>query len=151
MPDNIYVNENYWLYNQQYLYQYSRDIEFTTTNTLTGDFADTYLAGEYIRIQGSRLNDGIYLIDTINDTTITIDATIDQIIRTEPEIGIVLIKAHIPQDLITLISEIKTYNSTGIIPIAGESQGNRSVTYAKDSSWKSVYNGQLSIYKKLGW
>ena len=132
-------------------YYFQTACTFTATDTIAGDFEDTYIVGEYIRILDTRLNDGVYLIKAISDTEITIDATVDLATRTETEITARITKADIPRDLISLIAEIKTYNTSGVVPIVSESQGNRSVTYAKDSSWKSVYTGMLSNYRKLRW
>lgn len=138
-------------YFQDLDYSFQTDCAFTADDTIAGDFTDTFIVGEYIRIRDTRLNDGVYLIKTITDSEITIDATVDQKIRAEPEISTRLTKASIPPYLITLIGEIKTYNDSGIIPVASESQGNRSVSYVKDSSWKSVFSNQLTTYKKLRW
>jgi len=132
-------------------YSFETACTFTASDTIAGDFADTYIMGEYIRIKDTRLNDGVYLVKTVSDIEITIDATVDLTVRTEAEVTAKITKADIPRDLISLIAEIKTYNTSGIVPIASESQGNRSVTYVKDSSWKSVYTGMLSNYRKLRW
>jgi len=132
-------------------YSYAKDITFTTNNTMAGDFTDTFLVGEYVLVEGSRINDGVYLISAIDDTTITIDATVDLTIDTEPQIDCTITKLFIPKQLISLIAEIKDYNTNVTTGIASESQGNRSVSYGGSSGWKSAFSNQLSVYKKLRW
>ena len=133
-------------------YTFSKDVTFTT-NTLTAtSFADTFLAGEYVLIEGTRLNDGVYLISTIDATTITIDSTLDLTISAEPEITTTLTKLYIPKELLSLIVTIKTFNANSGSGIASESQGNRSVSYANGSGdWKTAFSPQLSTYRKLRW
>jgi len=127
------------------------DVTFTTTDTLTGDFADvTFQVGQYIIISGSKLNDGVYKIATISDTTIAIDATVDLVIDTESEATIELIQCAIPKLLVALIADIKTFTANSADGISGESQGGRSVSYTSDG-WKGAFNSRLDVYKKLRW
>lgn len=131
---------------------YTVDSTFTATGTIEGDFTDTFIAGEYILIQGTRLNDGIYLISAIDDTSITIDADLDIVLSTEAEVETTLTKLYIPKSLIALIAEIKTFNSSTTAGISSESQGSRSISYENGSStWTSAFSGRLSAYKKLKW
>lgn len=132
-------------------HSYTKDITFTSNNGLAGDFADTFIIGEYIYIEDSRLNDGVYLITEIDDTTITIDATLDITISTEAEISCDITKLYIPKSLIALISEIKTYNTNSTTGAASESQGGRSISYDGGSSWQKAFSGRLAPYKKLRW
>lgn len=132
-------------------YQYEVDATFTTNDTISGDFEDTYLVGEYIRIENTRLNDGVYLITAIDDTSITVDATLDITISTEEEITTLFTKCNIPKQLVSLIADIKTYDSASNDGIKSETQGDRSVSYNIDSSWQAVYKNKLGRYKKLGW
>ena len=137
-------------------YSYSKDVTFTT-NTLTAtDFSDTFVVGEYILIEGTRLNDGVYKISAIDGTSITIDATLDITIVAEAEVSTTLTKCYIPKDLVALIAEIKTYNTNTTDGIASESQGNRSVTYTTSGSdgasgWQGAIASRLSKYRKCRW
>lgn len=136
-------------------YSYTRDLTFTTNNTIEADFTDTFLVGEYILIEGTRLNDGIYKISAIDTTSITIDATLDITISAEAEISAEITKLFIPKELIATIAEIKTYNTTTTDGIASESQGTRSVSYATStngsSGWQNAFKSRLARYKKLRW
>lgn len=134
-------------------YSFSVDSTFTAPATIAGDFTDTFIAGEYIIIQGTRINDGVYLITSINDSSITIDTDVDISIKTEPEVTSTLTKAYIPPELIELIAEIKDYNDNNEDGLASEKQGNRSVSYGavKRSGWKNAFGSRLSPYKKVRW
>ena len=133
-------------------YSFTKDVTFTSTGTLGGDFTSTFIAGEYILIEDTRLNDGIYKISSNSDTEITIDTTLDITISTEAEISATLTKLYIPKQLIALIAEIKTYNSNTTDGISSESQGSRSVSYGNgQTGWKNAFKSRLEKYKKLGW
>ena len=133
-------------------YAYSKALTFTSADTIEGDFTDTFIVGEYIYIENSRLNDGVYLISAIDDTSITIDTTIDITVSTEAEVTCLITKCYIPKQLVSLIAEIKTYNTDSTTGVASESQGNRSVSYTDGSSeWQNAFKGRLSAYKKLRW
>lgn len=134
-------------------FSYSKDVTFTSSDTLGAtDFSDTFIVGEYILVEGSRVNDGVYLISSIDATTITVDATVDLTITTEPERTVTLTKLFIPKELIALIAEIKTYDASVTTGLSSETQGNRSVSYADGgSSWKKAFGTDLSVYKRLRW
>ena len=138
-------------------YTYTKDVTFTATGTLAAtDFSSTFVVGEYILIENTRLNDGIYLITAIDATTITVDATLDIAITSEAEVEATLTKLYIPKQLIALIADIKTYNTNTTDGVVSESQGNRSVTYGTSSGggasgWQSAFKNRLERYKKLRW
>ena len=153
---NAVLNEinNYFLKCGQY--SYSKSITFTSNNTMTADFTDTFIASEYVLIEGSRLNDGVYLIAGVNDTTITIDTDEDITISTESEVTCTITKCYIPKALIGLVVKIAEYNSTIVTGIKSEKQGARSVTYGSTSEdsatgWDIAFRSQLNTYRKLGW
>ena len=147
-----YLNNYFFEYtNGTRSYSYSKDVTFTSSATMSADWTDTYIVGEYILVEGSRLNDGVYLISAIDATDITIDSTLDITVSTEPEVSVTVSKCYIPKELIDIIADIKTYESNSNPGISSESQGNRSVTYNGSSDWKTVYQSALSKYRKLGW
>ena len=138
-------------------YQFTVDCTFTASDTITGDFTDTFIVGEYILVKGTRVNDGIYKVTANGGTSLTVDATLDITISTEStEVETTLTKMYIPDELIELIAEIKTYNTNTTDGIVSESQGERSVTYGTSSGggstgWKSAFSDRLSTYRKLRW
>ena len=150
-PLNLYNSDSVMLSNNYVSYEFAVSATFTTNATIAGAFTDTYQVGEYIRIQGSRLNDGVYLISAIDATSITIDATLDITITTESVVSCVFTKLYIPKAFIAIIADIKTYDASASNGIKSEAQGDRSISYGGDSSWQSVYAKKLGRYKKLGW
>lgn len=137
-------------------YTFTKDVTFTTNTLTASDFSDTFVAGEYIKIEGTRLNDGVYKISAVDATTITVDGTLDIAIESEAEVETTLTKCYIPKDLISLIAEIKTYNTNTTDGIVSERQGERSVTYGTSSSggstgWQNAFASRLSKYRKLRW
>ena len=150
--NNYFEQPNLYQYSA-IVYQFTVDTTFTATDTLGGAFEDTVIAGEYIRLQGTKLNDGVYLITANDATSLTIDATLDIAVATEAEISTTIKKSYIPAALLTIIAAIKVYNaSTGAQGVKSESQGKRSITYAgNDNSWIGVYRSKLAPYKRLGW
>lgn len=132
-------------------FAYTKDMTFTGTDTIAGAFTDTFIVGEYVKIENSRLNDGVYLITANGGTTLTIDASLDIAISTEAEISCIITKLYIPKHLVALIADIKTYEATANNGVMREKQGSREIDYASDSTWNSVFAKRLSKYKKLGW
>ena len=136
-------------------YSFSKDITFTANDTLEADFADTFIVSEYVLIEGSRVNDGVYLISAIDDTSITIDTTVDLVIKTEPEASCTITKLFIPQELLQVIAEIKTYNAKANDGVASESIDDYSISYqggsSDENSWPKVFRGKLGKWKRLGW
>ena len=130
---------------------YTVDIIFTATDTMTGDFEDTYMVGEYVKVSGSRLNNGVFKISAITDTTITIDTTVDQIIKEEEEIIVDVVKVAIPDELVAIINDIETYDSQAKDGLQAESQADRSVTYSKGSSGTDVFRSKLAKWNKVKW
>lgn len=147
------LKNNFYRYTNGVLnYSYTKDLTFTASSgKVAGAFTSTFLVGEYIRISDSRLNDGVYLISAISTTEITIDTTLDTTFTDEAEIECIITKIYIPNDLVALIAEIKTYNTNNTSGLQLERQGNREIRYAKSSGWKDVFLNRLSKYRKLNW
>jgi hypothetical protein len=143
-----YLNNRF----ENYDYQYLIDVEFDYPAEILGDFSDTFLAGEWVKISGTRLNDGIYLIESISDTSMIVSIEYDRHINNEDETEDVLfIKCDIPKELADLALVIETYKGSAQAGLGAESQGGRAVTYKGDSSWQNVYAKDLSRWRRLRW
>jgi len=143
-----YIN-NYFI---NYNYQSIIDSTFTASDTIAGDFEDSFLVGEWIMISGTRLNDGVYLISAIDNTSLTIDTSYDKLIKAEAITTNVLYKKlDIPEQLISIVANITTFEANESVGVTSESQGNTSVTYNGDSTWQSAYKGKLSQWRKMRW
>ena len=118
---------------------------FVISSGVISPLSSSLIGGQYIRIVGSRLNDGVWLLPA--------DLTISDL-EDETFTGAVFGLA-IPKDLVTLDSEITAYVTAN--PASGyvsESFGGWSGTKATGSngaplSWKSVFAARLNRWRKL--
>ena len=118
---------------------------FEISDGVISPLSSSLVAGQYIRIVGSLLNDGIYLLPD--------DFTIADL-QDETFTGAIFGLA-IPRDLVTLDSEISAYVTAN--PASGyvaESFGGWSGTKATGAngaplSWKSVFAARLNRWRKL--
>ena len=112
---------------------------------IEGDFTETYLVGQYISIDGSVLNDGVYKLTEVTASKLTVEETL----LPESVNTIYLWALAIPRDIISLSETIKTYVDGSTDGVSSESQGNRSVSYGGTSSWTSVFSSRLSSYRSV--
>lgn len=116
-----------------------------TTDTLTIKQGNSYTTGQYVRIEGTILNDGVYQISGIAEVGDNLELTIIGLVPEEA--NIILSGLYIPRQLLELITEIEANGSTGTVK--SESLGDYSVTYDKTGNWQDVYSRQLSVWKKV--
>ena len=118
---------------------------FTISSGLISPLSSSLIAGQYIRIVGSLLNDGIYLLPS--------NFTISTLVN-ETFTGAIFGLA-IPRDLVTLDTEITAYVTAN--PATGyvsESFGGWSGSRATGAngapiSWKSAYAARLNRWRKV--
>jgi len=113
---------------------------------IEGKFGNVYLTGMYIVIQDSYLNDGLYKISSASSTKITVEETL---ITEDTSETMIIANCKIPEDFITLSTEISTYISGSTTGIKSKQLGKLSITYNGDSSWESVYSNELSSYRRM--
>lgn len=108
-----------------------------------------YLAGQYIRIIGSGLNDGVYKIKSVNNKTLeTVDTLQDETFEGN------IVCLYPPGAFINLVNEISEYEiKNPIRGVASESVPNYSVTYNKgidgNQGWQSIYAPKLKGWTLL--
>lgn len=108
-----------------------------------------YLQGQYIRITGSILNNGVYQVKSVEGDTIEVEGLTNEIFE-----GCIFGLA-IPKDLLTLVEHIEEYEKENKKSnIISESFGGYSYTKATDTSgnianWESVYFNDLCKYRKI--
>lgn len=101
----------------------------------------TYKAGQYIRIMGSLLNDGVFKIQTAEtDGTLTFKAGE---LKDEEFTGYIVGLA-VPPEFVKIAEKVKAWNHHGV---ASESIPNYSVTFAAKSG-AEAYAAELARYKK---
>ena len=118
---------------------------FTISSGVISPLSSSLIAGQYIRIVGSLLNDGIYLLPS--NRTIT---TLENETFTGAIFGLA-----IPRDLVTLDSEITAYvaanPATGYTSesFGGWSGSRATGTNGAPLSWESVYAKRLNRWRKM--
>ena len=123
-----------------------QEYEITTTKII-GTLEEDYVAGQYVRILGSLLNDGVYKITTVDTGELTLDATL---IAENTGREICLYGLAIPPALSTLITEITT-NGTNE-GIQSESVSRYSVSFGDGGkAWTNLYKKALNNYRKMRW
>lgn len=133
---------------------FSRTVEKVTAvidssaKTITGSFGETYLAGQYIRLSHTILNDGVYKIVSVAGSVITVEEGLQD---ESPAEGYYLWGLAPPKPFLEVVADIETYNAangtnTGL---KSETQGKRAVTYASDSTWQGVFANALGTWRKV--
>jgi len=116
-----------------------------TTNSIKGNFNQTYLVGMYIIVKNSYLNDGIYQIESISsdeiivDVALTIESTKDTL---------TMYASTPPKHFIEIANEIDNFDESKI-GVASESIDDYSVNFSKDQSWQEVFKDKLNQYRKV--
>lgn len=119
-------------------------------NTNTIKVKGKYIIGQYVRIEGSTLNDGVYKVIFVDGQNITLESLT---MRDEEFEGIISSLA-IPSDLISLKAKIETYESENKpSAIVSESFGNYSYSLATNANgqaltWQEVFSNELKPYRK---
>ena len=111
--------------------------------TISGT-SETYLEGQYILIEDTVLNDGVYKITDITAGVLTVAETLQD--ETNPAYVWGL---AVPGAVVALESEIATFKAATDDGLASESQGSRSVSFKNGSSWSEVYKARLIPYRRL--
>ena len=134
--------------NNHFIHSYESISLVISKHTISGEFGKTYIAGQYIYILGSILNDGAYKITEVDGDTITLDATL----QAETS-SCTLWGCRIPTDFISIVADITAFHTanSGNENVAAEKVGNHSVTYVSgaDNTWQSVFRKRLNRYRKM--
>ena len=135
-------------YLNNYFYRFGEKGTYNiTSNTI--EVRGTYLEGQYIRLTGSILNDGVFKVINVEDNTITIDGAVNEVFE-----GCIYSLA-VPKEITELEKQINKYeeeNQKG--GYASESFGNYSYTKAQSpngglATWKDVFRNELKPYRKI--
>lgn len=138
--------KNYFIDSRSY-------IAAVETDGVTGNFdTDKFIATQYVSVDGTKVNNGVYKILSVSATKLTLDATL----TAETTKYGVLWGLIVPKAVVDLAVEIATYDDSLVKGVKSESQGNRSVTYGSgggagsgDGTWQSVFSASLAPYKQL--
>jgi len=111
---------------------------------ITGSFSETYIAGMYVMIENSKINDGIYLITDVTSGKITVDTVLNAESTSDP---ILIFPCTPPKSFIDLATEISGY--TEKVGISSEKLGDYSVSFNGEGSWENAYSSKLNTYRKI--
>ena len=141
---------NYFL-NYDY-YHEGIDLTFTATDQIGGDLSSTdFVAGMFILISGTKMNDGAYLIESVSDSAITIDADYSTVL-TEAEIEANIYFMDVPKSLRGIIADMLTYDSSNSDEnVKTEKQGNRTLEYWDRSSTLKAFSSKLDPFRRMRW
>lgn len=135
-------------YLKNYFYRFGEKGTYAITDNQI-EVRGNYVAGQYIRLTGSLLNDRVVKVENVEDNTITLTEAINEVFD-----GAIYSLA-IPRELIELAEEIKAYEKD--TPKGGyvsESFGNYSYSKATGqnggvANWKDVFKDELKPYRKI--
>lgn len=150
--DFIFEYLNNWFIDDYDYYHKSINLTFTASDQIGGDLSSTDLvAGMFIKVGGSRLNDGAYLIKHITDSAITIDTDYSTIL-TEAEISCNIYYMDVPKSLRNIIATMLTEDAKAENEnVQSEKQGDRSITYADERSVIKAFTSKLRPYRRMRW
>lgn len=119
-------------------------LTFDSAGKTISGIAETYLEGQYILIEDTVLNDGVYKITDITAGVITVAEALQDETNTAYAWGLA-----IPSTVVALQTEIATFKAATDDGLASESQGSRSVSFKNGSSWSEVFKARLIPYRRL--
>lgn len=123
-----------------------KDIKYDKFNIVNGKIVlPDILAGQYIRIQGSVFNDGVYKMPDDNHT---VEGLSDEVFD-----GAIW-AMRVPPAFIALCAKIKEYSESGAaMPNGYRSETFGGYSYTKGSndenSWEKVFASELNKWRKL--
>jgi len=130
------------------------DAETSTIAFEDGIDEDEVLADQYVRIEGSKLNDGVFKISEVGTDVLTVDGTLYD----EPDAYIYFYALAIPPTLLSLITEMQTWETdhpAGGENVQSETLGPHSITYASGGAGGtgifSNFASRLKRWRKVGW
>jgi len=122
------------------------------------DYALDARVGQYVRIEGTRLNDGVYKVATVGDASFTVEETLLDELSDEDLDYVTIYELAVPQELLTIITEMQTWETdhpSGSDNVKSETLGPHSITYGDAGGGGSGVFGnfasRLKRWKKVGW
>jgi hypothetical protein len=111
------------------------------------DYALDIKVGQYVRIEGTRLNDGVYKVVTVSNTSFTVVETLIDEESDEDLDYVTIYELAIPQKLLSIITEMIAWSGTD--NIKSESLGPHSITYDRPSNVFNSFEGRIKGWKKV--
>ncbi len=140
---------NIMKYLNNYFFNFKEYGEYSILNN-TIEVRGKYLAGQYILIKDSILNDGVYKITKVENNIITLEEELN----TELFTGYIC-SLSVPRDFIKTCEEIKKFNEKQVkTDIISESfpmgySYSKTTVNGQLTTWKDVFSIELSPYRKI--
>lgn len=123
------------------------DLTSISSNKLVVKEPSIFVKGQYVLVLHTKLNDGVYLIDEIENNELTISSEDELLPETSKDM--VICGLAIPRAILQITDEITAYNEKHDVGVKSESLGDYSVTYGSDDvSWITAFRKKLAPYKK---
>lgn len=113
------------------------------TKTITG-VGETYLVGQYILVQFSVLNDGVYTVAAFDAENEKI--TVNETLRDE-ETTVNIFALAPPRDFLDLVTDIEAFTSKD--GVSTERIDDYSITYKNGGSWNEAFRKRLNTYRSI--
>ena len=127
----------------------TKKITLATVGEILDDYALDIKISQYIRIEGSRLNDGVYKVTAVGTNYVTVNETLIDELSDDDLDYVTIYELAIPQKLLSIVTEMIAW--TGTDNIKSESLGPHSITYDRPSNVFSSFNGRIKHWRKVGW
>jgi len=123
----------------------TKEIALATEGKTFADVGIELETDQYIKIEGSKLNDGIYKVDTVDTDCIVVEeALID-----EKAGSIDIYGLAIPRKLLAIITEMQSWSGTA--NVKSESLGPHSITYDRPVTVFNQFESRIKHWRKVGW
>ncbi|MCK4329301.1 hypothetical protein KAX02_05610 [candidate division WOR-3 bacterium] len=126
----------------------AKTISLADTDYTWDDYALDPKVDQYIRVEGSKLNDGVYKVTAVDTTSITVDATLIDEESDEDLDHVTIYELAIPQTLLSLVTEMIAWSGTN--NVKSEKLGPHSVTYDKPVTVFTSFESRLKRWRKVG-
>ena len=126
----------------------AKTISLADTDYTWDDYALDPKVDQYIRIEGSRLNDGVYKVTAVSETSVIVDTTLIDEESDEDLDHVTIYELAIPQTLLSLITEMIDWSGTN--NVKSEKLGPHSITYDKPVTVFTSFESRLKRWRKVG-
>lgn len=127
----------------------TKKITLAIAGEIFDDYALDIKVSQYIRIEGSRLNDGVYKVTAVGTNNVTVDVTLIDEISDEDLDYVTIYELIIPQRLLSIITEMIAWSGTS--NVKSESLGPHSITYDRPVTVFNSFESRIKGWKKVGW
>lgn len=126
-----------------YFYKWRERGTFNIASNVISGIKGKYIAGQYIRIVGSIMNDGVYKVETYQNGNVTVLGLTDEGF-TGYVCGLV-----VPKEFIKLCEDIKVFNANSK-PSDITAESFEGYSYTKSGQgWNGAFKNELRPYRKM--